>query len=101
MYIVMNRFQVTEGREEDFEELWRTRDSYLTEVDGFQEFHLLRGEGGDFISHTTWENKAAFEAWVGSESFHKAHARSSETPPDLFAGPAKLGTYDIVMTQTK
>ena len=101
MYIVMNRFQVAEGREEEFEEIWRTRDSYLHEVEGFQEFHLLRGDGGNFISHTTWEDKSAFDSWVGSESFHKAHARSSDTPPDLFTGPAKVSMYDVLLTQTK
>ncbi|HJP13344.1 MAG: antibiotic biosynthesis monooxygenase [Nitrospinota bacterium] len=101
MYIVMNRFQVAEGREGEFEEIWRTRDSYLKEVDGFREFNLLRGEGGDFISHTIWESKSAFEGWVGSDAFHKAHSRASETPPDIFAGPAKVSMYDVLMTQTK
>ena len=97
MYIVMNCFQVAEGKGDDFEEIGRTRDSYLDEVDGFREFHLLRGDGGDYISHTIWDSKEAFEAWVGSESFHKAHARSAETPPEIFSGPSKLGMYDVLM----
>lgn len=101
MYIVMNRFEVAEGREEEFEKIWRTRDSYLHEVEGFREFHLLRGAGGDFISHTTWENKSAFDSWVGSESFQKAHVRASETPPELFSRPSKVSVYDVLMTQVK
>lgn len=101
MYIVMNRFQIAEGRENEFEEIWRTRESYLDEVNGFREFHFLRGEGGDYISHTIWESKEAFEGWVGSEAFHKAHARSSETPPDIFSAPAKLGMYDVVLEKKK
>ncbi len=69
MYIVMNRFQVAEGREGEFEEIWRTRDSYLKEVDGFREFNLLRGEGGDFISHTIWGVNPRSKAESGAMRF--------------------------------
>ncbi len=101
MYIVMNRFQITEGREDEFEEIWRSRDSYLDEVEGFREFHLLKGEGGDFISHTTWADKSAFDAWVGSESFHKAHARAGDTPQDIFAGPPQVTQYEVLLSKAK
>ncbi len=101
-YIVMNRFQVAEGRESEFEELWRTRESFLDEVDGFEIFHLLRGDDpGEYISHTIWKSKEAFEAWIGSEPFVKAHARAGETPKEIFAGPAKLSQYAVLMTQKK
>ncbi len=43
MFIAMNRFRIAIGREPDFEELWRRRDSHLEDVPGFREFHLLRG----------------------------------------------------------
>ena len=32
MYIAMNRFPIAAGRENDFIEVWRTRDSKLDEV---------------------------------------------------------------------
>ncbi len=32
VYIAMNRFQVTAGREADFEEIWASRETYLDEV---------------------------------------------------------------------
>ena len=41
MYIAMNRFQIAEGREEVFEEIWRKRDSQLEGVPGFRDFHLI------------------------------------------------------------
>lgn len=101
-YIVMNRFQVAEGREREFEELWRRRESYLGEVEGFEIFYFLRGdEPGEFISQTIWESKEAFEAWVGSEPFIKAHARAGETPKEIFAGPSRLGQYEVLLTQKK
>ena len=34
MYIAMNRFRIAPGREEDFLEGWRNRDSHLEEVPG-------------------------------------------------------------------
>ncbi len=43
MFIAMNRFQVKKGSEQAFETLWATRESYLSELPGFIEFHLLRG----------------------------------------------------------
>lgn len=101
MFITMNRFQIAPGRETEFEEIWRTRETFLDEVDGFVEFRFLRGEGGEYISHSTWESKAAFERWVGSEPFKKAHARAHQTPQDIFAGPARLSTYDVVISQKK
>ena len=38
----MNRFKIVLGKENEFEEVWRTRETYLDEVEGFKEFHLLK-----------------------------------------------------------
>ena len=58
MYIAMNRFKVKHGSENDFEEIWRSRDRHLDEVDGYIEFHLLKGAKEDdhtlYSSHTIW-----------------------------------------------
>ncbi len=79
----MNRFQVTKGRERDFEEVWKSRDSHLNHVEGFIEFHLLRGPEAEdhtlFCSHTIWSSREKFEAWTKSEQFRKAHANAGET----------------------
>ncbi|MEP3116005.1 antibiotic biosynthesis monooxygenase [Nisaea sp.] len=56
MYIAMNRFKVTMSSEEDFETVWKTRDSQLDQVPGFVEFHLLKGPEAEdhtlYASHT-------------------------------------------------
>ena len=36
MFIAMNRFKIVLGKEKDFENVWRKRDSYLDDVDGFK-----------------------------------------------------------------
>jgi len=101
MYLAMNRFQVNEGREEDFIEIWRSRDSFLDEVPGFKSFNLLRGktEGGItlFTSHSVWESKTAFEDWTRSEAFRKAHAGAGKTSEGIYSGPPKLELFDSVL----
>jgi heme-degrading monooxygenase HmoA len=47
MFIAMNRFQVKKGSEQAFENVWSSRESYLGNMVGFVEFHLLRGPVAD------------------------------------------------------
>ena len=39
MYIAMNRFKINRGKEEDFEHIWKTRETHLDSVPGFNNFH--------------------------------------------------------------
>jgi heme-degrading monooxygenase HmoA len=100
MFIAMNRFRIAAGREAVFEELWRKRDSYLDEVEGFREFHLLKGpsddEGTLYASHSVWESRAAFEAWTESESFRKAHAQA-RAPQGTYLGHPRFEGFDVVL----
>jgi heme-degrading monooxygenase HmoA len=97
IFIAMNRFQVNPARGADFEEHWRKRESYLAEVPGFLRFALLRGdEPGQYVSHTTWASRAAFEAWTESEAFRKAHAQA-RTPAGVLAGPPRLELFEAVL----
>jgi len=100
MYIAMNRFRIHAGRESDFETVWRERDTYLDQVPGFREFHLLRGESGDgftsYVSHSVWESRAAFEAWTRSEAFRKAHA-GARTPPGISEGHPRFEGFEVVL----
>ena len=74
MYLAMNRFRVKLDCEEQWEQIWKQRESYLASVPGFVQFMLLRGaEAGDYISFSEWQDEAAFHAWTRSESFRLAH----------------------------
>ena len=42
MYIAMNEFKIVLGKEHDFEQLWRNRESHLGNVEGFIKFNLLK-----------------------------------------------------------
>src|SRR3972149_5350166 len=82
MFIAMNRFKITAGREADFEETWRRRESYLAGVPGFLAISLLRSATSadgttEFISHSTWRSREDFDAWRASEEFRRGHAPGS------------------------
>lgn len=63
-FIAMNRFKIVIGREKDFEEIWRTRETHLDDVEGFKKFNLLKGPTNDeyslYTSHSSWESKIYF-----------------------------------------
>ncbi len=100
MYIAMNRFGIRVGREADFEKLWRERETYLDQVPGFREFHLLRGpsdaEKTLYVSHSTWDSRAAFDAWRESEAFREAHA-SARSPEGTLLGHPQLEAFEVVL----
>ena len=100
MYIAMNRFKVQNGSEEAFESVWKNRDSSLSEMAGFKEFHLLQGattpEFTLFASHSVWESRQAFEDWTKSEAFRKAHAGAGASR-DIYLGPPNLELFDAVI----
>jgi heme-degrading monooxygenase HmoA len=104
MFIAMNRFRVAKGQEAAFEERWRTRESYLDQVEGFVEFRLLRGPESDdhtlYASHSVWASKSAFTAWTQSEPFRAAHRNAGETKP-LHLGHPEFEGFDVVQTQTR
>ncbi len=97
-FIAMNRFSVNPDRGAEFEEHWRKRESFLTEVPGFLRFALLRGEDGQYISHSIWESRQAFETWTQSESFRKAHAQA-RTPQGVLSGPPRLELFEAVIEE--
>jgi heme-degrading monooxygenase HmoA len=100
LFIAMNHFQVNPERAGEFEEHWRRRKSYLDEVAGFRSFALLRSdEPGAYISHSTWESRAAFEAWTRSEAFRKGHAQA-RTPEGVLVGHPRLQLFEAVLEQS-
>ncbi len=103
MYLTMNRFRVKPGREEDFEQVWKTRETHLHEVPGFVAFHLMRGEAREdhtlYASHTLWQSRAAFEDWTRSEAFRAAH-KGAGAHADIYLGPPVLEVFESVHSVT-
>ena len=101
MYIAMNRFKVSTGSEAEFEDVWRNRDSSLSQVPGFVEFRLLRGkvnaeEGYTlFSSHTLWASEEAFPNWTKSETFRAAHRNAGDRKA-MYKGPPVFEGFNVV-----
>lgn len=101
MFIAMNRFKVAKGKEAEFETVWRSRESYLHELDGFIEFSLLKGPEREdhtlYSSHTTWAQEDHFTAWTKSEQFRKAHARAGNDRPLNILGHPEFEGFEVVL----
>lgn len=101
MFIAMNRFKVQLGSEAAFEHVWTSRESYLEQVPGFVEFHLLRGPKRDdhtlYSSHTIWASQEAFSDWTRSEAFRMAHRDAGSNAP-LYLGHPEFEGFEVVQT---
>ncbi len=106
MYVAMNRFKVIKGEEGAFEHTWLKRESTLHELNGFIEFHLLKGPEREdhklYSSHTLWATKADFIAWTESEQFRAAHrntgqAGTGQVKP-MYLGHPEFEGFDIIQT---
>ena len=96
----MNRFRVALGSEEVFEELWRTRDSHLDDVPGFEQFHLLKGptteEHALYASHSIWKSRQAFVDWTESEAFQKAHS-NARAPQGTYLSHPEFEGFEVIL----
>jgi heme-degrading monooxygenase HmoA len=98
VFVAMNNFKVAEGQGEEFERIWRERDSYLKDVPGIVRFALLRGDAdGEYISHSTWESRDAFMAWTQSPAFAAGHRGGSLM--GVLQGPPQVKLFESVLEQ--
>ena len=99
-FIAMNRFKIILGKEIDFENVWKTRETFLDDVEGFIDFNLLRGDSTDeftlYSSHSIWQSKEHFIAWTKSEAFRKAHKNAGENKP-LYLGHPEFEGFNVIL----
>ncbi|MDB9884612.1 MAG: antibiotic biosynthesis monooxygenase family protein [Fidelibacterota bacterium] len=99
-FIAMNRFKIAIGRELDFEDIWKNRDTHLEAVIGFKNFNLLKGLTNDeytlYTSHSTWNSRSDFENWKNSEAFRKAHSGGGEHQ-GIYLGHPKFEGFEVIL----
>jgi len=99
MYIAMNRFRILRGKEEEFEKLWKTRDSHLNEVEGFKNFNLIKGQINSdytlYVSHSQWESETHFLNWTKSAAFRKAHKDAGKNQ-HIYLGHPKFEGFVVL-----
>ena len=100
MYIAMNRFKIVLGKEEDFENIWKNRNSHLDDVVGFINFNLIKGkEEKDYTlyaSHSTWNTEEDFINWTKSESFRNAH-KDAGKHRNIYIGHPEFEGFKVVI----
>ena len=96
----MNRFKIVLGKEREFEEVWKGRDSFLKDVVGFKKFNLVKGETNDkyslYASHSIWNSKEDFINWTKSEAFRLAHKNAGQYQ-DLYLGHPNFEGFEQVI----
>ena len=99
MFMVMNRLSCPPEYREHLERAF-SHAGNLQGVPGFVLFHFLKNtaempEGGrlEYLALTQWESRAAYEAWVKSESFRAAHTDHGGAGPVTSA----LETYEALI----
>ena len=96
----MNRFKIVLGKEKDFEDVWKNRDTHLEGVPGFKEFHLVKCETNNehtlYASHSIWNSKNDFINWTKSEEFRLAHKNSGQHK-GLYLGHPNFEGFEVVL----
>ena len=95
----MNRFKIVLGKEQDFESVWKNRDTHLKGVPGFKEFHLVKGNTNEeftlYASHSIWNSKEDFINWTKSEAFRLAHKNAGQHQ-DLYLGAPNFDGFEWI-----
>ena len=96
----MNRFKIVLGKEKEFEDVWKNRDTHLEGVKGFKKFNLIKGDSNKEYSlnssHSTWESKEDFINWTKSEAFRLAHKNAGQHQ-DLYIGHPNFEGFEKVI----
>jgi len=99
-YIAMNRFKISLEREDDFEDIWRTRETHLEGVKGFRQFNLIKGSSNDdytlYASHSACESKVESENWKKSKAFRAAH-NSGGQHQEIYLGHPEFEGFEVVL----
>lgn len=83
MFIAMNRFKIVKGKEQAFEDIWRSRQC---------EDHTL------YASHALWETRQHFVDWTQSEQFREAHKNAGQNR-NLYIGGPEFEGFETVLTE--
>jgi heme-degrading monooxygenase HmoA len=96
MIAVVNRLPVKEGAADQVVERFANSRGHVQGFPGFVSMEVLRSVGADeVLVITRWRDKDAFESWVHSAEFRKAHGRSGGS--ELLRGHPQMGTYEVAI----
>ncbi len=96
MIAIVNRLPVKEGMADQIVERFTNSQGFVQGFPGFISMEVLNSEAGDeVLVITRWRDKDAFESWVHSEEFKRAHGRGGGG--DLLRGHPQMSTYVVAV----
>jgi heme-degrading monooxygenase HmoA len=99
MIAVFNRLPVKEGAAGQIVERFANSRGHVQGFPGFVSMEVLSSEGteeaDEVLVITRWQSRDAFDAWVGSEEFKRAHGRGGGG--DLLRGHPQMSTYEVAV----
>tara|TARA_B100001029_G_scaffold7078_1_gene4990 strand:+ start:2310 stop:2612 length:303 start_codon:yes stop_codon:yes gene_type:complete len=100
MFIAMNRFKIVLGKEYEFEEIWKSRETHLDKVPGFEKFNLIKGQTNSeytlYASHSVWKSEEDFINWTKSEEFRLAH-KNAGINKSLYLGHPEFEGFNKIL----
>jgi heme-degrading monooxygenase HmoA len=96
MIAIMNSLPVNEGAADEVVERFSGSRGDVQDFPGFVSMEVLKSaEEDEVLVVTRWRDRAAFDAWVGSEEFARAHARGGTQ--GLLRGHPKMSSYEVAV----
>ena len=96
MIAVINHLPVKEGAVDQVVERFANSRGNEQRFPGFLSMEVLRSEGEDeVLVITRWRDKHAFDSWVHSDAFKKAHGRRGSG--DLLRGHPRMSAYEVAV----
>jgi heme oxygenase (staphylobilin-producing) len=99
MIAVFNRLPVKKGAAGQIVERFANSRGHVQDFPGFVSMEVLSSEGtegsDEVLVVTRWRDKAAFDSWVASEEFKRAHGRGGGG--DLLRGHPQMSTYEVAV----
>ncbi|MCU7874754.1 MAG: antibiotic biosynthesis monooxygenase [Candidatus Thiodiazotropha sp. (ex Lucinoma borealis)] len=98
MFIVANRVTVAEPFQEIFEQRFSSRAGQIDQQPGFVRMQVLKPVKPEmpYVVLTSWVNQQAFDDWVGSDDFKRAHA--NPMPKEAFIGESAIEMHEVIVS---
>lgn len=99
MIAVVNRLPAKEGATAEIVQRFAAGRGEVQDSPGFVSMEVLASEESrEVVVITRWRDREAFDAWVHSDAFARAHGRGGGA--GLLEGHPKMSTYDVAVERS-
>lgn len=96
MIAIMNSLPVKDGAADEIVERFAGSGGHVHDFPGFVSMEVMKSEDeSEVLVITRWHDREAFDSWVGSEEFRKAHGRGGAG--ELLRGHPKMTSYEVAV----